>query len=182
MSAKIIPVRPIPDAANSTIMEIKPITNDNFLELLEIYSQGLATNIATFQNELPKWEDWDKGHLAFCRISIYENDEMLGWTALSPVSSRCVYSGVAEVSIYVAQEARGKGIGKILLNELIKQSESNEIWTLQSGIFAENQNSIKLHGKCGFRIVGYREKIGKKNGVWKDNVLMERRSKNIGTD
>ena len=105
---------------------------------------------------------------------------MLGWTALSPVSSRCVYAGVAEVSVYVATNARGKGIGEMLLNELIKQSESNEIWTLQSGIFAENQNSIKLHEKCGFRIVGYREKIGKKDGVWKDNVLMERRSKNIG--
>jgi len=163
-------------------MEIKPITKDNFPELLEIYRQGLATNIATFQNDLPIWQDWDKGHLDFCRISIYENNEMLGWTALSPVSSRCVYSGVAEVSIYVAKEARGKGTGKILLKELTKQSESNGIWTLQSGIFAENHNSIKLHNKCGFRIVGYRERIGKKDGVWKDNVLMERRSKNIGID
>ena len=168
------------DVANSVAMEIKSITKYNFPELVEIYKQGLATNIAAFQNELPTWEEWDKGHLNFCRISIYLNSEMLGWTALSPVSSRCVYAGVAEVSVYVATNARGKGIGEMLLNELIKQSESNEIWTLQSGIFAENQNSIKLHEKCGFRIVGYREKIGKKDGVWKDNVLMERRSKNIG--
>ena len=136
-------------------MEIRPITKDNFSEVVEIYKQGLATNIATFQNDLPQWEDWNKGHLDFCRISIYENNKMLGWTALTPVSSRCVYAGVAEVSVYIAQKERGKGIGKILLNELIKQSEANEIWMLQSGIFSENQSSIKLHEKCGFRMVGY---------------------------
>lgn len=163
-------------------MEIRPITKDNFSEAVEIYKQGLATNIATFQNDLPQWEDWNKGHLDFCRISIYENNKMLGWTALTPVSSRCVYAGVAEVSVYIAQKERGKGIGKILLNELIKQSEANGIWMLQSGIFSENQSSIKLHEKCGFRMVGYREKIGKKNGIWKDNILMEYRSKNIGID
>lgn len=163
-------------------MEIRPITKDNFSEVVEIYKQGLATNIATFQNDLPQWEDWNKGHLDFCRISIYENNKMLGWTALTPVSSRCVYAGVAEVSVYIAQKERGKGIGKILLNELIKQSEANEIWMLQSSIFSENQSSIKLHEKCGFRMVGYREKIGKKNGIWKDNILMEYRSKNIGID
>ena len=163
-------------------MEIRPITKDNFSEVVEIYKQGLATNIATFQNDLPQWEDWNKGHLDFCRISIYENNKMLGWTALTPVSSRCVYAGVAEVSVYIAQKERGKGIGKILLNELIKLSEANGIWMLQSGIFSENQSSIKLHEKCGFRMVGYREKIGKKNGIWKDNVLMEHRSKNIGID
>lgn len=163
-------------------MEIRPITKDNFSEVVDIYKQGLATNIATFQNDLPQWEDWNKGHLDFCRISIYENNKMLGWTALTPVSSRCVYAGVAEVSVYIAQKERGKGIGKILLNELIKQSEANGIWMLQSGIFSENQSSIKLHEKCGFRMVGYREKIGKKNGIWKDNVLMEHRSKNIGID
>lgn len=161
-------------------MEFKPVTKENFPKLVEIYSQGIATNIATFQNDLPIWKDWDNGHLNFCRISLYENDKMIGWTALSPVSSRCVYSGVAEVSVYVATDARGKGVGQILLNELIKQSEANGIWTLQSGIFAENKPSIKLHENCGFRIVGYREKIGKKNGVWKDNILMERRSQAIG--
>lgn len=172
----------IQDVANSISMETKPINKDNFQELIEIYRQGLATSIASFQNDLPVWQDWDKGHLDFCRISIYENNEMLGWTALSPVSSRCVYSGVAEVSVYVATIARGKGIGEMLLNELIKQSELNEIWTLQSGIFTENIGSVKLHEKCGFRIVGYREKIGKKNGVWKDNILMEYRSKIVGID
>ncbi len=163
-------------------MEIKSITKDNFPEVMEIYIQGLETQIATFQNDTPIWEDWNKGHLDFCRISIFDNNKMLGWTALTPVSSRCVYAGVAEVSIYICKEERGKGIGKILLTELIRRSEENGIWTLQSGIFAENESSIKLHEKCGFRIVGYREKIGKKNGVWKDNVLMERRSKTIGID
>ncbi|WP_278352494.1 MULTISPECIES: GNAT family N-acetyltransferase [Weeksellaceae] len=161
-------------------MVFKPVTEENFTELVEIYSQGIATNIATFQNDLPIWKDWDIGHLNFCRISLYENNKMIGWTALSPVSSRCVYSGVAEVSVYVATDARGKGVGQILLNELIRQSEANGIWTLQSGIFAENKPSIKLHENCGFRIVGYREKIGKKNGVWKDSILMERRSQLIG--
>lgn len=163
-------------------MEIKPITKDNFSKVIEIYNQGLATNIATFQNDSPQWEEWDKGHLDFCRISIYHNDKMIGWASLTPVSSRCVYAGVAEVSIYIAQDDRGKGIGKTLLTELIQQSEENGIWTLQSGIFAENESSIKLHKKCGFRLVGYREKIGKKNGVWKDSILMERRSKNTGID
>ncbi|PZU13749.1 MAG: N-acetyltransferase [Chryseobacterium sp.] len=163
-------------------MEIKPITKDNFSEVIEIYNQGLATNIATFQNDSPQWEEWNKGHLDFCRISIYDNDKMIGWASLTPVSSRCVYAGVAEVSIYIAQDERGKGIGKTLLTELIQQSEANYIWTLQSGIFAENERSIRLHEKCGFRLVGYREKIGKKNEIWKDNVLMERRSKNIGID
>lgn len=163
-------------------MEIQLITEDNFSEVKEIYKQGLATNIATFQNDVPQWEEWDKGHLDFCRISVYENNKMLGWTALTPVSGRCVYAGVAEVSVYTAEEERGKGIGRILLNELIRQSEANGIWTLQSSIFSENQISIRLHENCGFRKVGYREKIGKKNGVWKDNVLIERRSKNTGID
>lgn len=172
----------IQDVAKQYKMEIQLITEYNFPDLVAIYKQGLATNIATFQNDLPKWEDWDKGHLRFCRISIYEDNKMLGWTALTPVSSRCVYAGVAEVSVYVSQEERGKSIGKILLTELIKQSEANGIWTLQSGIFSENISSIKLHEKCGFRMVGYREKIGKKDGIWKDNVLMEHRSQNIGIE
>ncbi|WP_130857900.1 GNAT family N-acetyltransferase [Olivibacter jilunii] len=163
-------------------METRPITIDNFAEVAEIYRQGLATNIATFQNDLPQWEEWDRGHLGFCRISIYEHNKMIGWAALTPVSGRCVYAGVAEVSIYIGQDERGKGFGKLLLHELIAQSEINGIWTLQSAIFSENQSSIRLHEKCGFRLVGYREKIGKKNGVWKDNVLMERRSKSVGTN
>ena len=105
---------------------------------------------------------------------------MLGWAALTPVSGRCVYAGVAEVSVYISHAERGKGVGELLLKELISQSEANGIWTLQSSIFSENISSIRLHEKCGFRIVGYREKIVKKHGVWKDNILMERRSVIIG--
>ena len=161
-------------------MEIKSISKDNFSEVVEIYKQGLATNISTFQNDLPQWEDWNNGHLDFCRISIYKNNKMIGWAALTAVSTRRVYEDVAEVSIYIYQSERGKGIGKILLNELIKQSEDNGLWMLQSSIFSENQSSIKLHEKCGFRMVGYRERIAQKNGVWKNTVLMERRSNRIG--
>ncbi|WP_394674983.1 GNAT family N-acetyltransferase [uncultured Chryseobacterium sp.] len=163
-------------------MEIKTITQDHFFEVAEIYRQGLATGMATFQNEVPSWEEWDRTHLAFCRMAASENNKILGWAALTPVSARTVYAGVAEVSIYLAEEERGKGIGTLLLNALIGQSEANGIWTLQSGIFSENKGSIRLHEKCGFRQVGYRERIAKKNGIWKDTVLMERRSKITGTD
>lgn len=163
-------------------MEIKTITQDHFFEVAEIYRQGLATGMATFQNEVPSWEEWDRTHLAFCRMAASENNKILGWAALTPVSARTVYAGVAEVSIYLAEGERGKGIGTLLLNALIGQSEANGIWTLQSGIFSENKGSIRLHEKCGFRQVGYRERIAKKNGIWKDTVLMERRSKITGTD
>lgn len=163
-------------------MEIKNIIQDHFSEVAEIYRQGLATGMATFQNEVPSWEEWDGAHLAFCRIAASENNKILGWAALTPASARTVYAGVAEVSIYLAEEEREKGIGTLLLNELIKQSEANGIWTLQSGIFSENKGSIRLHEKCGFRHVGYRERIAKKNGIWKDTVSMERRSKIAGTD
>lgn len=163
-------------------MEIKTITQDHFSEVAEIYRQGLATGMATFQNEVPSWEEWDRAHLAFCRMAASKNNKILGWAALTPASGRSVYAGVAEVSIYLAEGERGKGIGTLLLNALIEQSEANGIWTLQSGIFSENKGSIRLHEKCGFRQVGYRERIAKKNGIWKDTVLMERRSKITGTD
>ncbi|WP_294273878.1 N-acetyltransferase family protein [uncultured Chryseobacterium sp.] len=163
-------------------MEIQTIIQDHFSEVAEIYRQGLATGMATFQNEVPSWEEWDRAHLAFCRMAASENNKILGWAALTPVSARTVYAGVAEVSIYLAEGERGKGIGTMLLNALIGQSEANGIWTLQSGIFSENKGSIRLHEKCGFRQVGYRERIAKKNGIWKDTVLMERRSKITGTD
>jgi L-amino acid N-acyltransferase YncA len=161
-------------------MEIKPVQKNDYPAIAEIYLQGIATGHATFQSEAPEWEVWDKSHLSFCRLAAFEGEEMLGWTALSPVSSRCVYGGVAEVSIYVASNARGNGIGKKLLAQLIKESEENGLWTLQSGIFPENISSIKLHEDIGFRKIGYREKIGKMNDVWRDNLIMERRSKIVG--
>jgi L-amino acid N-acyltransferase YncA len=166
--------------AKKMIMEIKTIEEKNYPAIAEIYLQGIATGHATFQTEAPEWEAWDKSHLAFCRLAAFVNGEMLGWAALSPVSSRCVYGGVAEVSIYVASSARGKGIGKMLFTQLIKESEENGLWTLQSGVFPENIGSIKLHEDMGFRKIGCREKIGNMNGVWRDNVIMERRSKIVG--
>jgi L-amino acid N-acyltransferase YncA len=162
-------------------MEIKPIQENNYPSIAEIYLQGIATGHATFQTEAPEWEAWDKSHLPFCRLAAFDGVDMLGWAAVSPVSSRCVYSGVAEVSIYVASNARGKGIGKKIFTQLIKESEENGLWTLQSGIFPENISSIKLHEDMGFRKIGHREKIGNMDGVWRDNVIMERRSKIAGT-
>lgn len=161
-------------------MEIRGIVKEDFARLAEIYKQGIETGIATFQNDIPDWECWDKSHLSNCRVAIFERNTMAGWAALTPVSGRCVYAGVAEVSIYIAAGFRRAGIGKSLLQQLISESEQAGLWTLQSGIFTENTASIALHEKCGFRIIGYREKIGQKNGVWKDNIIMERRSKTIG--
>lgn len=145
-----------------------------------IYEEGIATGNATFQTAAPNWQEWDNAHVKTCRIVAIENNIVLGWAALTPVSSRCVYAGVAEVSVYVAANARGKNIGSLLLQELITQSEQDGIWTLQSGIFRENKASISLHEKSGFRIIGYRERIGKMGNAWRDNILLERRSKKIG--
>jgi L-amino acid N-acyltransferase YncA len=161
-------------------MDIRNIEQKNFYQVAEIYQQGIETGIATFQNDIPDWDSWDKSHLSNCRIAAFEGSEMTGWAALTPVSSRCVYAGVAEVSVYVATNFRDKGVGEFLLNHLINESEQAGLWTLQSGIFKENTGSIKLHEKCGFRQIGYREKVGKKDGVWKDNIIMERRSKVVG--
>lgn len=147
-----------------------------------IYEEGIATGNATFQTNAPGWQEWDNAHLKTCRIVAIENDEVSGWAALTPVSGRCVYAGVAEVSVYVAANARGKSIGSLLLKELINQSEQNGIWTLQSGIFPENKASISIHEKNGFRIIGFRERIGKMGNIWRDNISLERRSNKIGID
>ena len=146
----------------------------------KIYEEGIATGNATFQTAAPSWEEWNKDHLTTARFVAVDNHEILGWAALTPVSGRCVYAGVAEVSVYVAAAARGKGIGKALLQALINASEQNNLWTLQAGIFPENTGSIKLHEVNGFRVIGIREKIGKMHGVWRDTVLLERRSKVVG--
>lgn len=147
----------------------------------EIYELGIATGNATFQTEAPSWEIWDQEHLTKGRlIAIDENNKIVGWAALTPVSGRCVYAGVAEVSVYVHPNAQGKGIGKKLLEQLIRESEKDNLWTLQAGVFPENSSSLKIHEQCGFRKVGYREKIGKMKNVWRDTVLLERRSKAVG--
>ena len=161
---------------------IKPLQKEHWEQVKQIYESGIATGIATFETTTPSWEKWNNAHLVFGRLVAIENNEVAGWTALSPVSSRCVYSGVAEVSVYVADNHKGKGIGKLLLQKLITESESNGIWTLQAGIFTDNDSSVKLHEKVGFRVIGHRVKIGKLNDIWKDNYILERRSKIVGIE
>jgi phosphinothricin acetyltransferase len=146
----------------------------------QIYEEGIATGNATFQQQAPNWEEWNNDHLSHSRIIAKEDGTILGWAALTGISGRCVYAGVAEVSVYVSDKARGKGVGKKLLQKLIEESEANNIWTLQAGIFPENIASIKIHNASGFRTLGVRERIGQMNGIWRDTVLMERRSKTIG--
>jgi L-amino acid N-acyltransferase YncA len=148
----------------------------------KIYEEGIATGLATFETSVPDWDVWHGSHLPMARLVAVSHGEVLGWAALTPVSDRCVYGGVAEVSVYVAEASRGRGIGSLLLERLVEASEAGGIWTLQAGIFAENQGSIELHRKAGFREIGYREKLGKLNGAWRDVVLLERRSTRVGLD
>jgi L-amino acid N-acyltransferase YncA len=145
----------------------------------KIYGEGIATGNATFETELPSWEKWDSGHCKDCRLIAREQDQVVGWAALSPVSARRVYSGVAEVSVYVAAASRGGGIGKALLSRLVNESELHGFWTLQAGIFRENVASIALHKSAGFREVGVRQRIGKLGDRWRDVLLLECRSPNV---
>lgn len=144
-----------------------------------IYEAGLATGNASFQTAAPSWEEWDQAHLPHSRLVALEGDTVAGWAALTAVSGRCVYAGVAEVSVYVAPVYQGEGIGKALLSALITESEAHGIWTLQAGIFPENIASIRLHEHAGFRTIGVREKIGKMGDRWRDTVLLEKRSKTV---
>lgn len=160
-------------------MFIRNLTVQDWPAVKEIYLSGLATGNASFETQAPEWEVWNMKHISHSRLVYEDAGQITGWTALSAVSDRCVYGGVAEVSIYIFEQGRGKGIGVKLLNALIAESERHGIWTLQSGIFQENKSSIRLHEKCGFRTIGYREKIGQLNGVWRNVILMERRSKLI---
>ena len=146
----------------------------------EIYKQGIDTGNATFQQEVPTWDEWDKSHMVKCRIVAVAENKIIGWAALLPVSGRSVYAGVAEVSLYISIEYRRQNIGKNLLEHLIKESEVNNIWTLQAGIFPENIASINLHSGLGFRHVGFREKIGKMKNTWRDLHFFERRSNIVG--
>jgi len=161
------------------MFEIRQMRSSDWSAVAEIYKEGIATGMATFETEIPSWKQWDENHLDSCRWVATNQGKILGWAALSGVSSRCVYGGVAEVSVYVAAMARGNKVGEQLLKKLITDSEKQGYWTLQSGIFPENLASIKLHEKLGFRKIGYREKIGQLAGVWLDNILMEKRSKTI---
>ena len=148
----------------------------------EIYLQGIAGGQATFETEAPSWEGWDANHLAFARLVARDDQGVIGWAALSPVSQRRAYAGVAEESVYVAFDKHGMGVGRQLLEALISESEQNGIWTLQAVMFAGNQASVALHQACGFREVGRRERISKLQGVWRDTILFERRSTRIGVE
>ena len=161
-------------------MEIFEMLPSHWEPVKQIYAEGIATGNATFQTGIPSWEEWNEAHVKNSRIIAIEAGTVLGWAALTPVSGRCVYAGVGEVSVYVSEKARGNGVGKKLLNALINESEKNNFWTLQAGIFPENVASIKIHEACGFRIIGAREKIGQINGLWRDTLLLERRSKTVG--
>ncbi len=164
-------------------MTIRKMTKKDWPSVAQIYAEGIATGLATFESKVPDYGSWNASHADSCRLIAEQEGNIVGWAALSPVSSRCVYGGVGEVSVYVGKDSRGHGIGKLLLRELIDGSEAEGFWTLQSGIFPENEASIKLHEKLGFRFLGKRERIGKTlNGIWKDNLLFERRSKTVGID
>jgi L-amino acid N-acyltransferase YncA len=161
-------------------LDLSRMAPSDWEEVRRIYLEGIATGHATLETEVPAWDLWDRAHRMDCRIVGREGGRMVGWAALSRVSERCAYGGVAEVSVYVAAEARGKGVGLTLLEALIRASEDAGVWTLQAGIFPENTASLSIHRRCGFRVVGVREKLGRLRGVWRDVALLERRSKSVG--
>ena len=148
----------------------------------QIYAEGISTGLATLEVRAPGWEEWDTTHAPTPRLVATDASEVLGWAALAPVSRRAVYRGVAEVSLYVAARARGRGVGSRLLHELVVASERAGYWTLQSSILAENSASIRVHEMAGFRVVGRRERIGQREGVWRDTIILERRSRQVGAD
>lgn len=161
-------------------MTIIPMLPKHWPEVERIYQDGIDTNQATFETQTPSWKAWDAGHLLTPRLVAKANDDfILGWAALSPISKREVYRGVAEVSIYIDVKNLGQGIGKKLLTSLISQSEAAGIWMLQAVTFPENEASVRLHEKLGFRLVGQRERIAQQHGVWRDTVILERRSDKI---
>lgn len=167
----------------STIgIKIRALSSSDWESIRAIYFDGIATRQATFETEAPSWTAWDKNHLPTPRLVAAVDCSVVGWAALSPISKRSVYAGVAETSVYVARDWHGKQVGRALLEALTAESENNGIWTLQASIFPENTASLNLHRSCGFRVVGTRQGIGKMNGNWRDTVLLERRSKLAGCD
>jgi L-amino acid N-acyltransferase YncA len=162
-------------------LRIDPLQAGDWPRVAAIYAEGIATGNATFETVPPTWDRWDQSHLPDHRLVARAGDgEVLAWAALAPVSDRCVYAGVAENSIYVAEAARGMGVGRRLLTALLEGSEQAGIWTVQTGIFPENTSSLALHRRCGFRVVGVRERIGQLHGRWRDVLLLERRSARAG--
>lgn len=164
------------------LITIQPLTASHWPDAARIYEAGIATGNATFQTEVPSWEAWGKAHRPDCRLVALYKGKVVGWAALSSVSARPVYAGVAEVSIYIDPAFRGQGVGDGLMTALIDESETQGVWTLQSGVFPENAASMRLHQKHGFRTIGIKEKIGKMNSVWRDVAMLERRSRVAGID
>ncbi|SIT84713.1 GNAT family N-acetyltransferase [Pontibacter indicus] len=158
------------------MIALAPMQLEHAHEVLRIYGEGLETGYSTFNTEVPTWEEWDRNHLPHTRLVAIENNEVLGWVALLPVSSRACYRGVAEFSIYIASRHRGRGIADQLMRAMIEESEANGIWTLQSSTFADNTTSLRLQERHGFRQIGYRDRIAQLHGVWRNTVLLERRS------
>ncbi|HYO63472.1 MAG TPA: GNAT family N-acetyltransferase [Pyrinomonadaceae bacterium] len=165
-----------------TDFRIVPMTAEHWEQVRAVYLEGIATGQATFETDAPSWEAWDRSHLKHSRLAALAGETVKGWAALSPVSDRCVYGGVAEVSVYVGRAHRGGGVGRALLAALVESSERAGVWTLQAGVFPENAASVRVHEACGFRVVGRRERIGRMAGVWRDTLLLERRSRLVGTD
>ena len=163
-------------------MKIESLIRSDWSDVRRIYEEGIASGDATFEVAAPSWPEWDESHRPDCRLAARADGSLLGWAALSPVSGRCVYGGVAEVSVYVARSARGRGIGGRLLAKLVDASERAGLWTLQAGIFEENEASLRVHRSAGFRVVGRRERIGALDGRWRDVTLLERRSRVVGVD
>ena len=163
-------------------IEIVSLSEDHWPSVREIYRAGIASGNATFETEVPEWEQWDAKHLPFARLVAIVDGEVKGWAALSPVSTRNVYRGVAENSVYVASDAQGRGLGRLLLERLIVESEAQGVWTLQNSIFPENVASLRLHLALGFREVGRRERVAQLHGKWRDTIFTERRSTVAGTD
>jgi L-amino acid N-acyltransferase YncA len=157
-------------------LELRELSREDWPAVKAIYEQGIAGGDATFETEAPSWDNWDRSHLKGHRLVALQEGEVVGWAALAPVSERCVYGGVTEDSVYVADAAQRRGVGRALLEKLIEGAERDGIWTIQAGVFPENEASIELHRRCGFRVVGVRERIGRHHGAWRDVVLMERRS------
>jgi len=164
------------------IYALRALEAADWEDVRRIYRQGIESGQATFETEVPPWERWDVAHLPFARLVLTVDEKVRGWAALSKVSAREVYSGVAEVSVYVATESQGHGFGRVLLEALIAESEAHGVWMLQASIFPENEASIALHRRRRFREVGRRERIARLHGVWRDTVLLERRSVVAGTD
>jgi L-amino acid N-acyltransferase YncA len=172
-------VRPTDTLAALPSVELRPLEPDDWPAVAEIYWDGMRDGLATFETEVPAWESWDTAHLPEHRLVAELLGEVVGWAALSPASKRRCYSGVAENTVYVARDARGLGIGRTLLEALIAGAEAAGIWTIQTSIFPENRASLVLHERCGFRVVGRRDRIAKRDGVWRDTVFLERRSEVI---